>query len=61
VTAGQTPARGDNVVDITLGHSAVSLNGPWKFTVGDSPVDPTTHAPLWAEWDLTTRSGRRST
>ena len=49
VPARQMPAGGDNGVEITLGHSAVSLNGPWKFTVGDSPVDPTTHAPLWAE------------
>ena len=36
-------------VHISLGQSAVPLYGPWKFTVGDSPVDPVTHAPLWAE------------
>jgi hypothetical protein len=23
--------------------------GPWKFTVGDSPIDPKTGQPLWAE------------
>lgn len=33
---------------IRIGDSVVSLNGPWKFTVGDSPLDPATHAPLWA-------------
>jgi hypothetical protein len=33
---------------VTLGRSAVRLYGPWKFTLGDSPVDPSTHAPLWA-------------
>ncbi|MGB6191740.1 MAG: PP2C family protein-serine/threonine phosphatase [Terracidiphilus sp.] len=37
------------IADIKLGQSAVPLYGPWKFTVGDSPVDPTTHAPLWAQ------------
>ena len=25
------------------------LYGPWKFTVGDSPIDPATHTPLWAD------------
>jgi hypothetical protein len=54
-------------VDITLGQSVVPLYGPWKYTVGDSPVDPITHAPLWAEpgfddskWetaDLTPKNG----
>ena len=39
----------DNTAEISLGQSAVPLYGPWKFTVGDSPVDPVTHAPLWAE------------
>jgi hypothetical protein len=34
---------------IAIGHSVVPLYGPWKFTVGDSPVDPVTRAPLWAE------------
>ena len=35
--------------EISLGQSVVPLYGPWKFTVGDSPVDPVTHGPLWAE------------
>jgi hypothetical protein len=50
---------------ITLGNSAVALNGPWKFQPGDSPwVDG---APLWAQpgfddshWaamDLTSKAG----
>jgi hypothetical protein len=33
---------------VTLGRSDVRLYGPWKFTLGDSPIDPSTHAPLWA-------------
>src|SRR5271156_6722631 len=35
----------DNMAEISLGQSAVPLYGPWKFTIGDSPVDPVTHAP----------------
>jgi hypothetical protein len=27
----------------------VPLYGPWRFTVGDSPIDPRTGQPLWAE------------
>ena len=34
---------------ITLGDSTAPLYGPWKFQIGDSPIDPTTGAPLWAE------------
>lgn len=34
---------------VTLGQSAVHLYGPWKFSVGDSPLDPATHQPLWAQ------------
>ena len=51
---------------ITLGQSVVPLNGPWKFTVGDSPPD-SSGAPLWAQpefddshWetvDLTPKAG----
>lgn len=44
------PAGSDtSPVEITFGQSAVALNGPWKFSVGDSPVDPQTGRPLWAE------------
>lgn len=55
---------------IALGQSAVPLYGPWKFTVGDSPVDPVSHQPLWTEpgfddshWetvDLTPKSNERN-
>lgn len=34
---------------INLGQAAVPLYGPWKFSIGDSPVDPKTGALLWAE------------
>jgi hypothetical protein len=51
--AQAVPANSDTaengVAEINLGQSAVPLYGPWKFTVGDSPLDPVTHAPLWAE------------
>ena len=43
------PAPPGNTENVTLGQSAVPLYGPWKFTVGDSPLDPATHQPLWAE------------
>jgi Stage II sporulation protein E (SpoIIE) len=41
------PAQG--TTRVTLGPSVVPLYGPWKFTIGDSPTDPATGAPLWAE------------
>jgi len=34
---------------ITLGQSVVPLYGPWKFQIGDSPIDPKTGHPIWAE------------
>jgi hypothetical protein len=34
---------------LTLGRSLLPLNGPWKFHIGDSPVDPSTGQPLWAQ------------
>jgi len=48
----QAPAAASpsgNSENVTLGQSVVPLYGPWKFTVGDSPLDPATHQPLWAE------------
>jgi hypothetical protein len=51
----QTPKTGPEAphVDLAdhlrLGQSAFPLNGPWKFTVEDSPIDPKTGQPLWAE------------
>jgi len=34
---------------IKLGMPYLPLDGPWKFSVGDSPFDPVTRSPLWAE------------
>jgi hypothetical protein len=34
---------------ISIGYSVFPLYGPWKFQIGDSPLDPATHQPLWAE------------
>ena len=34
---------------VWLGQSLLPLNGPWRFTTGDSPLDPATHTPLWAQ------------
>jgi hypothetical protein len=34
---------------ITLGQPSLPLTGPWKFQIGDSPVDPATGKMLWAE------------
>jgi hypothetical protein len=48
--AQDKPALG--TTHVTLGPSVVPLYGPWKFTVGDSPIDPATHAPLWAQPDF---------
>jgi hypothetical protein len=48
--AQDKPAQG--TTHVTLGPSVVPLYGPWKFTVGDSPIDPTTRAPLWAQPDF---------
>jgi hypothetical protein len=47
----EQPSHSD-AVEVTLGQSAVPLNGPWKFTVGDSPLDPRSGLPLWAEPDF---------
>ena len=48
--AQDKPAQG--TTHVTLGPSVVPLYGPWKFTVGDSPIDPATHTPLWAQPDF---------
>jgi Stage II sporulation protein E (SpoIIE) len=47
-----SPTEADSAAPITIGRSVVPLNGPWKFQIGDSPIDPITHAPLWAEPDF---------
>jgi hypothetical protein len=48
--AQDKPAPG--TIHVTLGQSVVPLYGPWKFTIGDSPIDPVTHALLWAQPDF---------
>ena len=50
--AGTVNRSADTIARFTLGQSAVPLYGPWKFTVGDSPIDPKTGQPLWAEPDF---------
>ena len=37
------------VPKIGLGQAVVQLNGPWRFEIGDSPRDPATGGPIWAE------------
>jgi hypothetical protein len=39
-------------IRVNLGEAAVSLYGPWKFAIGDSPINPKTGKPLWAESDF---------
>ncbi len=61
----QATASNSSAETITLGNSAVALNGPWKFQPGDSPW--VNGAPLWAQpglddsgWaamDLTSKAG----
>ena len=67
-TPSAPPVQSQSTAHVTLGQAAMPLYGPWKFTVGDSPMDPKTGKPLWAEpdfddskWetvDLTPRPGR---
>ena len=47
--AAKTASGADSIAHVTLGQAAVPLYGPWNFTLGDSPVDPKTGQPLWAE------------
>jgi len=43
------PAQGDKEVPVVLGQSIIPLERPWKFQIGDSPIDPASHQRLWAE------------
>lgn len=45
---GSASGRADQLMP---GASVVALNGPWEFRVGDSPIDPATHEPAWAQQD----------
>ena len=47
--SGPGAASDRKMEHIVLGQSAVALYGPWQFSVGDSPLDPATHQPLWAQ------------
>ena len=63
------PAQAESATNITLGQSLAPIYGPWKFHVGDSPLDQVAHTELWAEpgfddsqWetiDLTPKPGAR--
>lgn len=46
------PSTQPAMATVALGQSAVALYGPWKFHLGDSPIDPKTGKPLWAEPDF---------
>ena len=43
------PVQSQVSAQVRIGDSMAVLNGPWKFTIGDSPIDPKTNTPLWAE------------
>ncbi len=49
VVPAQSDSTAGGTAKVTLGPSVAPLYGPWKFTVGDSPIDQATHAPLWAQ------------
>jgi serine phosphatase RsbU (regulator of sigma subunit) len=42
-------AQSGPIEHIIIGNSTAPLYGPWKFHIGDSPIDPTNHSPLWSE------------
>lgn len=44
-----TSPQPEGAAPITLGQSVVPLDGPWKFRIGDSPIDSKTGQYLWAE------------
>jgi Stage II sporulation protein E (SpoIIE) len=46
------PATQGQGTRIQIGRSTVALNGPWKFSVGDSPRDAVTGKLQWAEPDF---------
>ena len=47
--AQAVPTAARPIEHVTLGDSTEPLDGPWKFQIGDSPVDPNTGNLLWAE------------
>jgi hypothetical protein len=68
--SAQSDTASGHTEHLQLGRSAVPLYGPWKFSIGDSPIDPSTGQPLWANpafddshWedvDLTPASGSQN-
>jgi len=51
-SARPEPAKLGTDVSLSLGHSMLPLYGPWKFQVGDSPIEPATNQPLWVQPDF---------
>lgn len=51
--------QADSPLQISLGQSAVDLNGPWKFHIGDNPTwsDPKFDDSQWETIDLTAPPG----
>jgi hypothetical protein len=47
--ARAAPAQAGPIEHIVIGDSTAPLYGPWKFHLGDSPIDPINHSPLWSE------------
>jgi|KBSSwiStaDraftv2_1062776.scaffolds.fasta_scaffold11742_5 hypothetical protein len=47
--SAQSPAHSPTTEHLQLGRSAIPLYGPWKFSIGDSPLNPSTGQPLWAD------------
>jgi hypothetical protein len=52
VPVGSGQADHSEAMHVTLGESAIPLYGPWRFSIGDSPIDSSTNKPLWAEPDF---------
>lgn len=42
-------AKASSATPMVFGESSLPLYGPWKFHIGDSPLDPATRTPLWTE------------
>lgn len=69
-SGAQSKPQPSNTEHLRLSQSAIPLYGPWKFSTGDSPLDPNTGQPLWADpafddshWedvDLTPKSGAQN-
>ncbi len=43
------PVSTETTSQIVFSTSETPLYGPWRFRIGDSPIDPATGAPLWAQ------------